>query len=143
MKKFIQQNSLYLAWAAALVGALGSLYFSEVLKFPPCTLCWFLRIAIYPQVIILGYAIYLKEKVLLKPAIALTVVGVVISIYHNLLYYKVIPEAVAPCTSGVSCTSNFIHLFGFMDIPQLGLVGIVTILILLLIAQKYFYDQRS
>ncbi len=32
---------LALAWLVALVATLGSLYYSEVRNFIPCTLCWY------------------------------------------------------------------------------------------------------
>ena len=49
-------QALALAAAAALVGTLGSLYLSEVANFPPCRLCWFQRVAMYPLVVVLGVA---------------------------------------------------------------------------------------
>lgn len=47
-------QGLPLAWLAATVATLGSLYLSEVADFPPCRLCWFQRIAVYPLVVVLG-----------------------------------------------------------------------------------------
>src|SRR4051794_31742440 len=103
MKQFIKNNALYIAFAAALIAMMGSLYFSEIAKFPPCVLCWYQRINMYPLVVILGFAIYKKSRDLLLPAFVLASVGWLISVYHNLLYYKILPEAAAPCLAGVSC----------------------------------------
>ena len=50
----VQDSALGLAWIVSLVATLGSLYLSEVSHFPPCTLCWLQRIAMYPLVIVLG-----------------------------------------------------------------------------------------
>ena len=41
--------ALTVAAAVAVVATLGSLYFSEVADFPPCRLCWFQRIGMYPS----------------------------------------------------------------------------------------------
>lgn len=142
MKQFIKNNALYGAFAIALMAMVGSLYFSEVLKFLPCLLCWYLRIATYPLVVTIGYAIYKKNRDLVMPSIILTGAGLLVSIYHNLLYYKFLPEAAAPCTAGVSCTSRYIHSLGFIDIPFLGLVGVVSILILLIIHWKATAPQQ-
>ena len=128
MVNFIKRNALYGAWAVSLVAMLGSLYFSEIAKYPPCVLCWYQRICMYPLVVILGFAIYKKDRNLLLPAFVLAVVGWLISVYHNLLYYKILPEAAAPCIAGVSCTTKFIEWFGFVTIPFLAFLGFSAIL---------------
>ena len=38
---------LLIAWLQAVVATFGSLFFSEVLKYPPCVLCWYQRIVMY------------------------------------------------------------------------------------------------
>jgi disulfide bond formation protein DsbB len=47
---------LWLAWLVAATATAGSLSFSEVAGFPPCDLCWYQRIAMYPLVVVLGVA---------------------------------------------------------------------------------------
>lgn len=136
MKDLIKKNALYLAWSGSLVATLGSLYFSEIADFPPCVLCWYQRISMYPLVVILGFAIYLKNKAMILPALVLASIGWVISIYHNLLYYEILPEAAAPCIEGVSCTTKFIEWFGFVTIPFLSFSGFTLIIILLIIAWR-------
>ena len=136
MLNFIKKNSLYLAWTGTLVAMLGSLYFSEIANFPPCVLCWYQRIAMYPLVFILGFAIYKKSREMLLPAFVLAGVGWLISLYHNLLYYEILPEAAAPCIAGVSCTTKFIEWFGFLTIPLLALLGFTAVFILLTIHWK-------
>jgi disulfide bond formation protein DsbB len=46
----------------ATVATLGSLYYSEVADFPPCRLCWYQRIAMYPLVPILGIAAARRDR---------------------------------------------------------------------------------
>ncbi len=133
MKNFIKQNSLYIAFGVALAAMLGSLYFSEIAHFPPCVLCWYQRICMYPLVPILGFAIYKKSRDLILPALVLAPIGWLIGLYHNLLYYKILPEAAAPCIAGVSCTTKFIEWFGFVTIPLLSFVAFTTIIIALII----------
>ena len=36
--------AFWLAWTVATTATLGSLFYSEVIHFPPCELCWFQRI---------------------------------------------------------------------------------------------------
>jgi disulfide bond formation protein DsbB len=54
--------ALPLATAVALTCTLGSLYLSEVAKFPPCILCWYQRIAMYPLVVILAVASLRRDR---------------------------------------------------------------------------------
>jgi len=67
--------ALPLATAVALVTTLGSLYYSEVAGYPPCTLCWYQRIAIYPQVIVLGVAALRRDRQVWRTAVPLAAVG--------------------------------------------------------------------
>jgi disulfide bond formation protein DsbB len=120
-------NLVYLTWLQALVATVGSLYFSEVMELPPCVLCWYQRIAMYPLVIILTVGILLREPRLRLYVLPLSLIGLAISIYHNLLYYGVIPESIQPCTSGVSCTARQIEWLGFITIPLLALVAFCVV----------------
>lgn len=127
IKKFLYNNVLYIAWIQALAGMAGSLFFSEILHFPPCVLCWYQRICMYPLVTILITGIIKKDKNVALYTLPLTLVGLGISIFHNLLYYKLIPDELAPCVSGVSCTTKFIEFFGFVTIPFLSMIAFVLI----------------
>ena len=49
----LQQYGAYLAFVTALTAMLGSLYYSEMAGFVPCTLCWYQRIFMYPLAVIL------------------------------------------------------------------------------------------
>ena len=134
--KIIKNHILYIAWAVSLIAMLVSLYFSNVRNFPPCVLCWYQRICMYPLVLILGVGILRKDKNVFDYALPLSIIGWLISVYHNLLYYKIIPESAAPCVAGVSCTTQFIEYFGFITIPFLSFLGFSIIIISLLIYRK-------
>jgi len=60
--KTLKKNSHYVAFLVAFVAMCASLFFSEVLKFPPCVLCWYQRICMYPIVGLLGIGIYFRDK---------------------------------------------------------------------------------
>ena len=143
MKQFIKDNALYGAFAVALTAMLGSLYFSEIANFPPCVLCWYQRIGLYPIVAIIGFAIYRKSKEILLPAFLLAGIAWVIGLYHNLLYYEILPEAAAPCVAGISCTTKYIEWFGFVTIPLLSFVAMTMILVALIIHWKSSKGPQS
>jgi len=133
MVKVFQKNSHYVAFVIALVAMVSSLYFSEVLHYPPCVLCWYQRILMYPIVLVLGIGIYFGDKFVYRYVLLLSSIGLLISIYHNLLYYKILPEAAAPCLLGVSCTTKFIEWFGFITIPFLSGLAFALIIICMLL----------
>ena len=56
-----QEYALLTAWGASFIATLGSLYFSEIMKFEPCVLCWYQRIFMYPFVLWLGIAVAKKD----------------------------------------------------------------------------------
>ncbi len=133
MPDWIRKNILYIAWAQAVVAMAGSLFFSEVMKFPPCVLCWYQRICMYPLVAILGVGIYTKDKRVHYYVLPLSVIGLAIALYHNLLYYNILPENLAPCVAGISCTIKFFAWFGFITIPLLSLTAFAIITACMLI----------
>jgi disulfide bond formation protein DsbB len=115
----------YFAWTIALVSMVGSLFFSEVMNLPPCVLCWYQRIAMYPLVLIIGIGIISHDGRMKNYALPLCLIGLAVSIYHNLLYYGLIPDSLTPCQEGVSCTSRQIEWLGFITIPLMALSAFI------------------
>lgn len=131
VRRFFSSNALILAFAVALTSTLGSLFLSEVAKYQPCLLCWYQRILMYPQALILYMAILRKELVMKPYVIALSVIGALFSTYHYLIQRFPAAE-VLPCNSfGVSCTKGNFY-YGFISIPFMALTGFILIIILLL-----------
>jgi len=116
----------------------GSLFFSEVMQLPPCVLCWYQRIALFPLVLIMGIGITSRDSRMKSYALPLCLIGLAISVYHNLVYYGVIPETLSPCQEGVSCKTSQIELLGFITIPLMALAAFVFIALCLI-----FYKSRG
>lgn len=114
----------------AVIATAWSLFFSEIMELPPCVLCWYQRIAMYPIVILVLVGILRNDKKLSINILALSIPGLIISIYHNLLYWKILPDSIAPCTEGVSCTTKFFEWFGFITIPFMALTAFIIITVL-------------
>ena len=53
----LKPHARILSFIIALTATVGSLFFSEIAKFTPCILCWWQRIFMYPQVILIGLGI--------------------------------------------------------------------------------------
>ena len=126
----------FMAWLVSGVATLGSLFFSEVMRYPPCVLCWYQRICMYPLVLILGAGLIYQDKKIIRYALPLSLTGWGIAFYHNLLYYKLIPDSASPCSQGISCTTKFIEWAGFITIPLLSLIAFSLIILLLFISRK-------
>lgn len=136
LKSTIKKYGLYFAWFQAVISAAGSLIFSEVMGFAPCLLCWYQRIAMYPLVVILAVGIVLKDKKVSLYALPLSIIGTIIALYHNLMYYKIIPQTIAPCEIGASCFTRYIEWMGFITIPLLSLIAFMIINVLLYLDLK-------
>ncbi len=138
MKKLINKISVetlhYAILLQAGIAMAGSLFFSEVMNLPPCVLCWYQRIAMYPIVILVAIGIIRNDRKTYISVLALALPGLLISIYHNLLYWKILPESIAPCMLGVSCTTKFFEWFGFITIPFMALFAFVMITVLAIIS---------
>lgn len=106
------RNSLLLAfaWLVALVATIGSLYYSEVRLFPPCTLCWYQRIAMYPLVFMLAIATWRGDTGIRPYALTLSLVGLFWSGYH-LLEQRVPGFAPSVCRGPIPCNIEFIPSF--------------------------------
>lgn len=147
MKKLINKISVetlhYAILLQAGIGMAGSLFFSEVMNLPPCVLCWYQRIALYPIVILTAIGIIRNDRKTYISVLALALPGLAISIYHNLLYWKILPESVAPCMLGISCTTKFFEWFGFITIPFMGLMAFIIINTLAFISLKKNTYEKS
>ena len=127
---------LFLSWLLVSVSTTISLFFSSVLEYQPCVLCWYQRICLFPLILILGAGLFPFDKGVVRYALPLTIVGGLIAFYHTLLYGGIIPESIQPCSKGVSCTEKYFELFGFVSIPMLSFLAFTTIVTLLLILKR-------
>ncbi|WP_228286321.1 disulfide oxidoreductase [Arcobacter vandammei] len=127
---------IFFAFLLSLVATLGSLFFSEIMNFVPCSLCWYQRIFMYPLVFIFLLNLLYPDKNVFKYSFPLACVGLLISIYHNLLILKIIPETLSPCVNGVPCSVDYLNYFGFITIPLMSFVAFLSIFIALIIYKK-------
>jgi len=127
---------LFLAWLVALIATLGSLFFSEIMEFVPCTLCWYQRILMYPLVVIFFMGMFPYDKQVVKFAFPLVLLGWLVALYHNLIHYEIIPESASPCVQGIPCSTKYIQWLGFLTIPMMSFIAFSLIGILLYMIKK-------
>ncbi len=134
--EYIQKMALPLSLILVLASMIGSLYYSEIAHFVPCKLCWFLRIAIYPQIVLILVAIFKKDERVWNYLPWLTGFGILVSLIHNYGYYfgKELPGA---CDASASCNAYYVSQFGFVTIPLMGL-AIVAGLGAIILVKRYY-----
>ncbi len=121
-------------WLVATAATLGALFFSEVMQLPPCTLCWYQRIFMFPLVVVLPLGLFPFDPRVVRYALPLVAIGWAISVFQVLLVYKVIPETLQPCSRGVPCSEVQIEWLGFVNIPFLSFLAFTTMAALLVAA---------
>lgn len=131
--EFFRKRALLLAFIVALAATLGSLFFSEIAGYAPCELCWFQRIFMYPQVIILGTALIRKEKIIAPYGIVLSLMGAFIAAYNYILQISSVPSTVCSITASAnSCSQKVIFEFGYITIATMSLTAFLLIAALLI-----------
>lgn len=132
-----KQNFILFSFIVSLVATSGSLFFSEIAKYNPCTLCWYQRIFMYPQVLLLGLAIIKKEKVIINYSLLLSVVGGIIALYHYLMQINLVPSTVCSVVGySASCSQRFEMEYGYITIPMMSLTAFVLIASFMFLAKK-------
>lgn len=121
----------FLAWLVAASSTLGALFFSEVMKLPPCELCWWQRIFMFPLVLILPLGLFPFDPKVVRYVLPLALVGWAFALFHWLLVLGVIPEDIRPCTKGVPCSEVLFEWLGFINIPLLSVLAFSAIVALL------------
>lgn len=127
----MQKETVFLLiWTQSLVALLGSLFFSEVMGYTPCQLCWIQRIFMYPLVVIYGVAAIKKDLQIALPGFILSGMGLFVSIYHYILQKLPYLFQTDGLCSDVPCNLQYINYFGFITIPFLAGTAFIVILVL-------------
>jgi disulfide bond formation protein DsbB len=118
-----------LSAAIATTCMLGSLYFSEIVNYKPCRLCWYQRGFMYPLAILLIVFTVLKTARIGRIVVPLAAIGAGISLYHWLL--ERFPDNLdsGVCSKDVPCEFIWFELFGFVTLPFMALTGFLAIIV--------------
>ena len=126
---------VFAGWAVAAMATLGALFFSEVMQLPPCVLCWYQRIFMFPLVLLLPVGLFPFDAKVIRYALPLAASGWLVALFHLLLVAGWIPESIGPCTQGVPCKDVQIAWLGFVNIPLLSFLAFTAINALLIAAR--------
>jgi disulfide bond formation protein DsbB len=131
---------VFACWLIATASTLGALFFSEVMQLPPCALCWYQRICMFPLVVMLPLGLFPYDRKVVRYALPLAAAGCAIAAFQLLLVYGVIPESIQPCVKGVSCKEIQFEWLGFVTIPLLAFGAFSAMTALLVLA--HFRSSR-
>ncbi|MFA6523149.1 MAG: disulfide oxidoreductase [Candidatus Peribacteraceae bacterium] len=124
----LRRRGVLFLLVVALVATLGSLFFSEIAGWTPCKLCWFQRICMYPQVVLLAIALWRRDRTIAAYVLALCLIGMTFSLvqYAEQVYSLLHPGTEQVCDgSGVSCATTQLLTFGYITIPLMALTAFV------------------
>ena len=120
--------TLFIIWATSFIATTSSLYLSEILKYEPCSLCWYQRVFMYPLVIILGIATVKKDYKIIIYGLILSIIGIFISFYHYLMQkLPLLSNDEATC-GRVPCNTDYLDWYGIITIPLLAFIAFIIII---------------
>lgn len=141
--RFFKKHGMAIAFIVVLTATLGSLTYSDILGYEPCKLCWFQRILMYPQVLLLGIGLWKKEyfRGATLYALILSLIGIPLAFYHYLVQLGLVA---APCSTGgftVSCAKYFTMTYGYITIPIMALSAFLLVALIMLVLRSEFNKE--
>jgi len=133
--RWVGQNVLALGLLLSLATVSGSLFYSEVVGFEPCVLCWWQRVTLFPLLVLFAVAMYKKDRGVFKYAIPLSVVTGVVAIYNAYIQWGGSP--LIPCDVSGSCAKLYVYAYGYITLPTMSL-SVVALVLLLAWANKVY-----
>jgi len=134
---FFAKHALAFALAVALIAMLGSLFYSEIAGYEPCQLCWWQRILMYPQVILLGVAWLKEDQGIVLYSIALSSLGALIAGYNYLLQIGFVPSIGCSAVGySINCSQRFVMQFGYITIPMMALTAFLLIISFMIVFKR-------
>lgn len=143
---FFKKYTFFFGFLVALGAVMLSLFYSEIVGFPPCELCWVQRIFLYPQLVLFGMELYKRERSIVDFSIAFATLGALVSLYH--VYIENGGSSSLGCSAltpekanEVSCAIRYIYEFGYITMPIMALT-LSLFIISILLNYKYMVRMK-
>ncbi len=137
LAKWFSDKALVLTLFIMGGSMLASLFYSEVIGYLPCLMCWYQRIVIYSIAIISCVALIKKTgKDIWNYISTLAVLGAIVALFH--VFSRTTNSEIFDCSAvGPSCLQELFTKFGYIDIPVMSLTALVFILILIVNRKRF------
>ena len=139
---FLNQRALLIGFLISLGAIAGSLFYSEVLGYEACLLCWWQRVFLYPQLVLFAIALWKNERSVFAYSVVLSVFAGVIAAYQSYVYMG--GASLLPCTAAEGgCSKIYVKEFGYITIPMMSLTVVLYYLLLAWINKIYRNSSTS
>ena len=126
VKPWLKQHAMQIIFAASLSAMLGSLFYSLIMGYPPCELCWYQRILMYPIAFISFFSLKKHTKEIKRIILTLASIGILFSGYQ---YLSQITDTTTFCGIGATnCSDKIIFLLGYLSIPLMAFTAFAIII---------------
>lgn len=141
MYAFVHKYILQLLFWGIMAAVVGSLVYSNIVGFPPCDLCWYQRLFLYPQAIIVLMAMFRKNKTIIDYLVPLSILGGVVALYQSIIQWGFSFGSILNCTAiGGECAKVYVREYSYITIPFMSLSVFVYIIALKLV---YYHHNRK
>lgn len=129
---FLQDHYLFLGFLIALIATSVSLFYSEIMGYAPCKLCWYQRIFMYPQVVLFLIAFKSKRNTsIIWNSLILSLFGGLIAGYHYMMQIGLVSDIGCDAVGfSVKCSEFFSLAYGFITIPMMSFTAFVLLVII-------------
>lgn len=135
---YIARYGLALGFLMVVASSFMTLLYSEVFGFIPCGLCWLQRVALYPQMVILGISAYLKDTNAALYSMALSLFGAVVGLYQH---YIQMGGSVSVCpTAGGDCSKRILFEFGYITFPLMSASFFIFLALLMWVMYRHTHN---
>ena len=128
---FVRSQGLTLSFLILFASFIGSLYYSEIAGFPACSLCWYQRILLYPQLVLFGCALWKGRRDVFLYTNTLSLIGLGVALYN--IAIQVLQTASFICEPGglsVSCLEKYVVGYGYITIPVMSATAFALLLLI-------------
>lgn len=132
--QLISDNHILLIFIITAGATVASLFLSDILGLPPCKLCWYQRVFMYPQVIVSGIALFTNDIKAKKYLLSMSIIGLLVAIYHILV--QTFPAIIQCGDETVSCSAKQFAGFGYITIPVMSLTAFMLLILICLAVVK-------
>lgn len=140
---FLNRRALLLGFLMSIAAVAGSLFYSEVIGFEACVLCWWQRVFLYPQAVLFGVAIWRKgDRSVFAYSTPMVVLAGILALYQSWVYWG--GASLLPCTAAEgSCSKIYVKEFGYITIPVMSLTVVLYFLLLAWVNRIHRNENRN